>query len=543
MDDDFDRAARKHKISSRAGAQRAQQRQRQALEQLQKAEAIAAAAPAVPSAPVTPAGPGVVLTGQSAASSSTAQVPIDEPSASDLGSGPFVCFICTDNKESHERFLPHRCSAPPEAMSCRQCYVAWVESQIDGDAAEIKCCHCDVVLNAATLARLVDAEHFIKYADTTLQRHLRRDSSFIWCSKCPSGGWLDTAQPSSLCGWSCPECSNQFVYCPHCRREHGAISCKRFWQLRREVYGGGAQKDQQQSRHSADVVQRSSKMCPSCKMPIQKDGGCNFMDCPNCRRHFCWSCGRVLKGSHQKHKCDAGFEGSSVVSKTPGGMPCVELTHLFTNVLDMEDMEVLNVDQGDLDDLRDMVSPSVGAADSQSPLFVGPSECDGEILLRLSFNKSISWEITHIAIKASHPPAPGCRPPRSLGVLANSPHASFSDFEDHSATVVPLVDNGKGVFTASLEQFRVKGTFRRVLGLVLRLSVAPAAGEEADDAEGLDDEVYFNGISIFGLPGDVAGGPKRNSMYDDRAELIVNPAIGSRRWGEEVGATEPLEEE
>ena len=22
-----------------------------------------------------------------------------------------------------------------------------------------------------------------------------------------------------------------------------------------------------------------------------EDGGCNYMDCPNCRRHFCWSCG------------------------------------------------------------------------------------------------------------------------------------------------------------------------------------------------------------------------------------------------------------
>ncbi|CAE8716232.1 unnamed protein product, partial [Polarella glacialis] len=105
--------------------------------------------------------------------------------------------------------------------------------------------------------------------------------------------------------------------------DHGSLHCKKFQRLRHEVISGKAAIGEKESE---GMVQRSSKSCPSCQMPIQKDGGCNFMDCPNCRRHFCWSCGRILKGSHQAHTCDAGFEGSQVVAQTPQGRPCVELT-------------------------------------------------------------------------------------------------------------------------------------------------------------------------------------------------------------------------
>eukprot|EP00928_Gymnodinium_smaydae_P032314 TRINITY_DN23439_c0_g4_i1.p1 TRINITY_DN23439_c0_g4~~TRINITY_DN23439_c0_g4_i1.p1 ORF type:complete len:369 (+),score=72.42 TRINITY_DN23439_c0_g4_i1:556-1662(+) len=356
---------------------------------------------------------------------------------------------------------------------------------------------------------------------------LRRDKEFVWCPKCPAGGWVDSTRPTSSCGWACPECNASFVYCPFCRREHGSITCKRFQQIRRELAGEAARE-----KASEGLVQRNSKSCPSCKMPIQKDGGCNFMDCPNCRRHFCWSCGRVLKGSHQAHNCDAGFEGSDVVHKTPNGQICVELTRLFTNVLDVDGIELLNAADADLEDLKEMLVPGL-VQEQRSPLFVGPSECDGEVIVRLPFNfpKAVSWEISHILVRATHPPAPHCGAPRCLALLPNVASASFSDFEDPTTLVVELRDIGSGVLLAPLEQFRSRGTFRRVTSLAMRFSCGVT--NTNSDVMDVDQQVFFNDLALFGLPGDCAAS-QRSRMYDDRANLIVSPVLGRRRWGEEA---------
>eukprot|EP00931_Biecheleriopsis_adriatica_P116445 TRINITY_DN92081_c0_g1_i1.p1 TRINITY_DN92081_c0_g1~~TRINITY_DN92081_c0_g1_i1.p1 ORF type:complete len:578 (-),score=128.99 TRINITY_DN92081_c0_g1_i1:22-1755(-) len=574
MDDEFDRAARKHRLQQRHGAIRAQQRQR-FEEERQKAAAAtpsalytegaaeassASTAPAQAAPAQAPLGAAqreavaekfkeLVAQGvppneaavqaiqrvrQSEATVASAEVS-EAPSAADIEvecpGGPYTCFICTEDKSASERFLPHRCSVVPESLCCKTCFVEWVESQIDADAAEIKCCHCDLVLLPSTLAALVDAAHWQRYCDAALQRTLKRDANFIWCSKCSSGGWVDPKQPLSKCGWSCPECANSFVYCPHCRRDHGSLDCKKFQRLRHEVINGKKITNEQESE---GVVQRMSKTCPSCKMPIQKDGGCNFMDCPNCRRHFCWSCGRILKGSHQAHKCDAGFEASEVVAKTPLGRPCVELTRMFANVIDIDCVELMNSDDEDLADLRDMLVPGL-TQEARSPLFVGPSQMDGELLIRLPFNfsKAISWELTHLLFRASHPPGTGCCAPKSIGLLANSPSATFTDFEDSAtAALVNLEDLGNGVLRASLEHLRAKGTFKRVTNLTLRISAA-AVGDELEE----DLQVFINGLAIFGTPGDAAV-TTRNSMYDLRAELIVSPVLNRRRWGEEAESNE-----
>eukprot|EP00913_Durusdinium_trenchii_P029367 g27530.t1 len=137
---------------------------------------------------------------------STAQYPRLAPS-----------FFCEGEKSESERFLPHRCSVTPESLCCRACFVAWVQSQIDADSPNIRCCHCEEELSTGTLQRLVDEEHFQRYCEAAVQRSLKRDQQFIWCSQCTGGGWVDTRYLSS-CGWSCPECSNNFVYCPLCRR-------------------------------------------------------------------------------------------------------------------------------------------------------------------------------------------------------------------------------------------------------------------------------------------------------------------------------------
>ncbi len=37
--------------------------------------------------------------------------------------------------------------------------------------------------------------------------------------------------------------------------------------------------------------------CPTCKVPIQKNGGCNHMHCERCGQNFCWTCGMAFSSS------------------------------------------------------------------------------------------------------------------------------------------------------------------------------------------------------------------------------------------------------
>jgi len=49
--------------------------------------------------------------------------------------------------------------------------------------------------------------------------------------------------------------------------------------------------------------------CPSCKVPIIKDGGCWHMTCANCHIHFCWGCMHEYSGNGTD--CSCGLEYGS----------------------------------------------------------------------------------------------------------------------------------------------------------------------------------------------------------------------------------------
>ena len=43
---------------------------------------------------------------------------------------------------------------------------------------------------------------------------------------------------------------------------------------------------------SEDSANRA--LCPSCKTPMEKDGGCNHMYCTACHAHTCWTCKKTF---------------------------------------------------------------------------------------------------------------------------------------------------------------------------------------------------------------------------------------------------------
>ncbi|CAL9689442.1 unnamed protein product [Knipowitschia caucasica] len=43
-------------------------------------------------------------------------------------------------------------------------------------------------------------------------------------------------------------------------------------------------------RDSLLFIKESTKPCPQCSAPVQKNGGCSHMRCPLCQAEWCWVC-------------------------------------------------------------------------------------------------------------------------------------------------------------------------------------------------------------------------------------------------------------
>ncbi|KAF7651113.1 hypothetical protein LDENG_00115560 [Lucifuga dentata] len=105
-------------------------------------------------------------------------------------------------------------------------------------------------------------------------------------------------------GVMCPrsvECDRQlgcgFVFCRDCREEFHEGACPTV-QLppTGEASQGFAVQEEASLRGRWDqasllLIQESTKPCPQCSVPVERNGGCMHMTCSVCRAEWCWLCG------------------------------------------------------------------------------------------------------------------------------------------------------------------------------------------------------------------------------------------------------------
>jgi len=82
------------------------------------------------------------------------------------------------------------------------------------------------------------------------------------------------------------------VTCPCCDREFVLSASSEF-------YEGTAAGGRNSDKETQAWIETNTRRCPSCSAPITKTGGCNHMQCSQCKVHFCWACMRV------SHRCEA----------------------------------------------------------------------------------------------------------------------------------------------------------------------------------------------------------------------------------------------
>ncbi|XP_065838439.1 E3 ubiquitin-protein ligase parkin-like [Oscarella lobularis] len=95
----------------------------------------------------------------------------------------------------------------------------------------------------------------------------------------------------------CPQCSH--VFCRLCYEPYHTGSCQRVNEVDSEVerasqYAVDPERAEMArwDSESRETIHKTTKPCPSCRVPIEKNGGCMHMTCPrqSCGHEWCWIC-------------------------------------------------------------------------------------------------------------------------------------------------------------------------------------------------------------------------------------------------------------
>jgi hypothetical protein len=128
-----------------------------------------------------------------------------------------------------------------------------------------------------------------KYQDFLLEGSLRLDPNCRWCPRPGCGVPLigDPSRPMMVC--QSEKC--RFAYCFNCKEPwHADVSCEAYQCWKRENNEG-------EKRYAAWAKQ-NTKLCPQCRVPIEKNGGCNHMTCGACKFNWCWLCNGSYQSGH-----------------------------------------------------------------------------------------------------------------------------------------------------------------------------------------------------------------------------------------------------
>jgi hypothetical protein len=222
--------------------------------------------------------------------------------------------------------------------TCAGSVTSWVAEQVVAQgkcAGEVCCPLCDASLPHHEVLRFADAEVAARYERQTLEQCVSGIDGWVWCPKCPAGGFADhLLKGTTTC--KAVECSAcKFRFCLECRQDAahhtglaasisdgsvgGGSGSASTGEGMGAGGGGGTGADgsgssgiwietaqtlrwtgvwkscqdaavNQQEVLSIEWLAANSKACPSCHANIQHFSGCSHMTCRQCKHQFCWIC-------------------------------------------------------------------------------------------------------------------------------------------------------------------------------------------------------------------------------------------------------------
>ena len=202
---------------------------------------------------------------------------INEPDQFAVAPIQQTCMICYDEKDTNQ-CTTLACSH----TFCTQCLEHILDNAIAHHSTETVRCpnpECAKNMELADIAQITNnQEKIVQLLDLKAKEWLTKQENVKQCPTADcSFAFINDASCSSVI--ECPQCKTE--YCSQCLIKHDSeISCEQ----------ARAQKLAADDEATQEWKQANTKQCPSCKVHIEKNDGCNHMTCKKCKYEFCWLC-------------------------------------------------------------------------------------------------------------------------------------------------------------------------------------------------------------------------------------------------------------
>ncbi|KAK6327206.1 hypothetical protein J4Q44_G00028510 [Coregonus suidteri] len=205
---------------------------------------------------------------------------------------------------------------------CRACWEGFLNLKIqEGEAHNIFCpaYDCFQLVPVEVIESVVSREMDKRYLQFDIKAFVENNPAIRWCPKagCERAVRLSSQGPGSSSSdpFSQPllrapavDCGKGHLFCWECQGEaHEPCDCQTWTMWLAKVTEMRPQELAGVSEACEDAANclwllTNAKPCANCKSPIQKNEGCNHMQCAKCKYDFCWICLEEWK----KHSSSTG---------------------------------------------------------------------------------------------------------------------------------------------------------------------------------------------------------------------------------------------
>lgn len=211
------------------------------------------------------------------------------------------CTICSESKNLNEMY-----TLICNHEFCRNCLSTILDNALkEKNTIDLRCPEpsCRKAIDNSDIKKLTDNRNKIESLEAIqLQDWIKQQPGV---KNCPtincSYSFLNDEKIRQ--NTTCPQCNK--MYCTNCLLTHNTnTTCTQAKDKHRDPIGEAWKK-------------AHTKQCPKCEAFIEKTEGCRFMNCTNCKTHFCWDCLLICKKSHEHHDCKAMNSRTNFIEVNP----------------------------------------------------------------------------------------------------------------------------------------------------------------------------------------------------------------------------------